>query len=527
MPKYIGIFLFFIFLLACEKPEQTGMLKIPPGSPAFFKSDLPRPYFEKQDYLSDMYWKAWEILNGKIHQGTSQNGFMDSYLDEGFNELIYQWDSCFMTMFAIYGGSHYPSMKTLDNFYQKQREDGWICRVYQESDGQPPALPSAEDPMINPPLFAWVEWKYYLLTGDKSRFAEVLPVLDAYFNWIDQNCRGAGKAAGLFCNTHLGSGMDNSPREGIDKGAWVDLSAQMALFAKYLMFISRELPDETLSKVYEQRYRVLSRLINSQLWNEPDGFYYDLDQNGRKMPVKTAAAFWTMVAEVATFPQARKLADHLQNPAEFYRSHLFPSLSADDKNYNGNGYYWRGGVWAPINYVIIKGLDMFPLRELAAVAAMNHIKNIYEVYQNFQPDINRIAPEERDGQYQTIWECYAPDNAQPATRWDGQYYSRQDFVGWSGLGPIALLLENVIGLQPSAPEDKLYWNLRMREPHGVENYRFGDNQVDIFCESNELPVGAAVVQINSNSPFMLYISSQIGMQEYQVKAGENRFTIQL
>jgi hypothetical protein len=177
--------------------------------------------------------------------------------------------------------------------------------------------------------------------------------------------------------------------------------------------------------------------------------------------------------------------------------------------------------------MIIKGLDMFPLRELAAVAAMNHLKNIYEVYQNFQPDINRIAPEERDDRYQTIWECYAPDQVQPATRWDGQYYSRQDFVGWSGLGPIALLLENVIGLQPSAPEDKLYWNLRMREAHGVENYRFGDNQVDIFCESNELPVGPAVVQINSSSPFTLYVSSQIGMQEYQVNSGENRFTIQL
>jgi glycogen debranching enzyme len=372
-----------------------------------------------------------------------------------------------------------------------------------------------------------VEWKYYLLTGDKSRFSRVLPVLDRYFNWIDKNCRGAGKAAGLFYNTHLGSGMDNSPREGIEQGGWIDLSAQMALFAKYLMFISRELPDEALSKVYEQRYRLLSRLINSHLWNEADGFYYDLGPDGRKIPVKTAAAFWTMVAEVTTFPQAQKLAGHLQNPAEFYRSHLFPTLSADDKNYDGNGSYWRGGVWAPVNYMIIKGLDMFPLRELAAVAAMNHIKNIYEVYQNFQPDVNRIAPEERDGQYQTIWECYSPDNIQPATRWDGQFYSRQDFVGWSGLGPIALLLENVIGLQPSAPEDKLYWNLRMREAHGVENYRFGDNQVDIFCESNELPVGPAVVQINSSSPFTLYISSQIGMQEYQVKSGENRFTIQL
>lgn len=527
MLRYAGLLFLFIFILSCEKKEQIGMLKIPAGAPAFFKSDLPRPFFAKHDYLTEMYWKSWELLHQKIRQGTAQNGFEDSYLDEGFDERIYQWDTCFMAMFAMYGGSHYPAMASLDNFYRRQREDGWICRVYRESDGQPAALPSDEDPMINPPLFAWVEWKYYLLTGDRSRFATVLPILHAYFNWIDKNCRGQGKAAGLFYNTHLGSGMDNSPRVGIERGAWVDLSAQMAVFAKYMMFIARELPDENLSRVYQQRYQVLSRLINSQLWNEQDGFYYDMDRSGRKMAVKTAAAFWTMLAEVTSFPQAQKLAEHLQNPAEFQRPHLFPSLSADHPDYDGSGHYWRGGVWAPINYMIAKGLDMFPLRELAAVASLNHIKNLYDVYHQFQPDINRIAAEERNSQYQTIWECYAPDKLEPATRWDGQFYCRQDFVGWSGLGPIALLLENVIGLQPSGPEDKLYWNLRFREAHGVENYRFGDNQVDIVCESNELPVGPAVVKIISNSPFSLFISSQVGVQQYQVKSGENRFTIQL
>ena len=76
------------------------------------------------------------------------------------------------------------------------------------------------------------------------------------------------------------------------------------------------------------------------------------------------------------------------------------------------------------------------------------VRNIAEVYRNFKPDEDKIAGNERDGNYQTIWECYSPEKPAPATRWDGENYCRQDFVGWSGLGPIALMLENIIGLQP-------------------------------------------------------------------------------
>ena len=122
--------------------------------------------------------------------------------------------------------------------------------------------------MINPRLFAWVEWKYYLVTGDFSRFSRILPILDAYFKWIDSNCRGIDRAAGLYFTTHLGSGMDNSPREGIEQGGWIDLSAQMALFAKYLMFIAEELGEETLKSHYREKYQELGRIINSYLWSK-------------------------------------------------------------------------------------------------------------------------------------------------------------------------------------------------------------------------------------------------------------------
>jgi hypothetical protein len=177
--------------------------------------------------------------------------------------------------------------------------------------------------------------------------------------------------------------------------------------------------------------------------------------------------------------------------------------------------------------MIVKGLDMYPQKELATMAALNHLQNLSDVYQNFTPDSTDVAPTERDGNYRTIWESYAPDVSSPATRWDGEYLVRQDFVGWSGLGPIALLLENMIGLQPVAPEDKLYWDLRLRERHGVENYRFGDNVVDVLCESNNLPAGQAEITIKSNNSFELLISSQIGKKTFYIEKGTQKLKLEL
>jgi hypothetical protein len=527
MVKWITLILFLVFFTGCVTEEQIGTLSIPEGSPAFFQSDIPQPYFSKHQYLADLYWAAWNILYKKISYGTVENSFVPQYLDEGFNELIYQWDTCFMAIFAIYGGYNFPAMASLDNFYNKQGSDGWISRVYMESDGAAVEMPTKDEPMINPPLFAWVEWKYYLITGDSSRFSRILPILDKYYDWIDRNCRGVSGQAPLYYNTHLGSGMDNSPREGIEMGGWIDLSAQMALFAKNMLLIAGETGNDLLVTKYHRNYQNMIRMINNYMWNNSDNFYYDIDSNGKRQNTKTAAAFWPLVAEVASFPQAQHLAAHLRDSSTFYRQHLFPTLAANHPEFDGNGQYWKGGVWAPINYMIIKGLGMYPFKELAMLASLNHLDNMYEVYSNFSPDHQQIDPEERDNSYLTIWESYAPDYKRPATRWDGHYYVRQDFVGWSGLGPIALVLENILGLQPVATEKTLYWNLRLPEPHGVINYHFGKITANIHCESNELPAGEASLLIESDGDFKLIISCQVGQREFDIKKGTQYLKISL
>ena len=191
----------------------------------FPRDSVPRPILTDNPKLVELYYAAWEMAWAKITNGTAENGFVDRYMDEGFNDLIYQWDTCFMAAFGMYGRPVFPAMASLDNFYRKQRQDGYIQRVYWESTGKPAADPTVEEPLVNPPLFAWIEARYYRISGDSTRLERVLPHLVRYYDWMEEHLR-AFTGKGLYYTSPLGSGMDNTPRDGVGRGGWIDMSCQ-------------------------------------------------------------------------------------------------------------------------------------------------------------------------------------------------------------------------------------------------------------------------------------------------------------
>jgi hypothetical protein len=173
----------------------------------FPKEKLPQPILKDNPDWIKLYYAAWEMAWDKIAQGTNANDFADYYMDEGFNEMIFQWDTNFIVAFALYARDVFPAIQSLDNFYKKQSPDGYIQRVYWESTGQIVNEPTSDEPMANPPLFAWIELKYYKMSGDKFRIKAVLPHLTNYYNWIELNMRDSS-GQGLYYNTSLGSGMN-------------------------------------------------------------------------------------------------------------------------------------------------------------------------------------------------------------------------------------------------------------------------------------------------------------------------------
>jgi hypothetical protein len=80
--------------------------------------------------------------------------------------------------------------------------------------------------------------------------------------------------------------------------------------------------------------------------------------------------------------------------------------------------------------------------------------------------------------------------------------SQKDFVGWSGCGPIALFIENVLGFRPDGARQALHWNLRLAEPHGIRRLRFGVVTADLLYD------GKSAVTVSSDAPFELTINSR-------------------
>ena len=487
----------------------------------FPKYKLPEPVLG-DSALIELYYFAWNRAWDKITHGNSENGFSESYIDEGFNEWIYQWDSNFMVAFAMYSGDIFPAMQTLDNFYNKQRSDGYIQRVYSEATGKIAVEPSSDEPMLNPPLFAWIELRYSEMTGDLSRIKMVLPSLVKYHEWIEKNV-ASSLSPWLYYQTPLGSGMDNVPRRGVGKGAWVDFSAQMALAAKSISRLAMLDGQEDISQEFLDRYSKISEAIAKYCWDSKTKFLCDVKPDGSLSTTTHAGAFWAFLAGVLSQENATALSSHLEDTLSFNRPHRIPTLPANDPDYDSLGHYWLGGVWAPVVYSTVKGLESCGFYGLADEIAKNHLENILKVFKNFSPAQDKIAFEERyeDG-YKTIWECYSPEFPQPGTRWDNTFYGRQDFAGWTATGPIALLIENIIGIRVDAAEGKIVWRLNRNDRNGMKNLLFGKDKISLVASEG---TSKRKIEVESEVPFVLEVNQKGKSSTVVVKKGKSEFIV--
>ena len=219
------------------------------------------------------------------------------------------------------------------------------------------------------------------------------------------------------------------------------------------------------------------------MWNEEDAFYYDLWKTGEQNKIKSAGAYWALLAEIVPKDRLERFVAHLDNPTEFKRPNRVPTLSADHKKYHKDGEYWRGGVWAPTNYMILKGLEKNGYENLLYDIAKNCLDNVVSVFN-------------KDG---TLYENYAPESINKGN------IAKKDFVGWSGLFPISILFEYVFGIRPYAKEKKIVWNIRLLEKHGVKNYPLNDFTLDILCEERKSEDDEPMVTAICNEPIEIEI----------------------
>ncbi len=99
------------------------------------KDKLPAPIYDENPLWVKMYWKSWELAFRNFHEPATGSGYVSQFIDAAFNQNIFQWDTCFMTMFCNVAHPLVPGIGSLDNFYCKQFEDGEIPREIDRTTG--------------------------------------------------------------------------------------------------------------------------------------------------------------------------------------------------------------------------------------------------------------------------------------------------------------------------------------------------------------------------------------------------------
>ncbi|MBN2475815.1 MAG: phosphodiester glycosidase family protein [Pirellulales bacterium] len=481
------------------------------------RSKLPQPIFDEDPAYVQCYWKAWELAFRNFHEPAAESGFVSQFIDAAFNQNIFLWDTCFLTMFCNYGHPHVPGIRSLDNFYAKQHGDGEICREINRQTGRdfepwvnvegapllsrwgyewergtqktpvpyigrepPPKPPRLTLDALNHPILAWAEMESYRLTGDRRRLRLVWPPLVEYYRALKEHLR---QGNGLYMTDS--ASMDNSPRNRWLRGGGtaVDTSCEMVLFARNLAEMAEllDLPDDAAR--YGREADELARLIRAKMWNGQRRFFFDLTAEQKHVPVRTVAAYWTLVAGVADEPQVAALIAALKDPHAFGTRHRVPTLAADEEAFQGaTGGYWRGAVWAPTTMMVVRGLQRCGRDALAHEIAVSHLESVVAVFRDTG----------------TIWENYAPQQIAPGKP------AKRDFVGWSGIAPIALLIEHALGVRADATTNTIVWTIRSPKRVGIERFWFAGRTVSLLCEPPD-DSDARRVQISSDGPLHLVL----------------------
>ena len=466
---------------------------VEPGPFEQAREVLPAPVWEGHDREIEMYWHAWRIAVGNIRQPQPGSGFVSPYLDIAYNGNIFMWDMSFMMMFARYGHHFFPFQRSLDNFYAKQHPDGFICREIR-ADGSD-CFERYDPTSTGPDLLPWVELAYYRQFGDTERLHRIFPALCAYAKWWRMNRTWPD---GTYWSSGWGTGMDNMPRVRPEYSpifshghmVWLDTNLQQLLVDEALLRIGFHIERWQEIEELEDEMKHLKRYVNEHLWNDEEGFLFDRYGDGTLCTTKGIGAYWALQTDALDAGRLDRLVAHLSDTTEFARPHRTPSLSADHPKYNPGGRYWQGGVWPGTNYMLIDGLWRKGYRDEARRIAENHYAAVFEVWKNTG----------------TFWEYYAPERIEPG------FMARKDFVGWTGLPPIAVFIEYVLGIKSDYSEGRIEWDVTKTEAHGIDRYPFGpDHTVDLRVRRRGSASQVPAVHVTTDVPFDLTVRWGDGM----------------
>ncbi len=108
----------------------------------------------------------------------------------------------------------------------------------------------------------------------------------------------------------------------------------------------------------------------ASMWDEEIGLFLNTRTDTGERELRLSPThFYPLLSGVPTQTQAeRMVADHLFSETEFWGEWVLPSIARNDPAYPDQNY-WRGRIWAPMNFLVYLGLRNYDLPDAQAALA--------------------------------------------------------------------------------------------------------------------------------------------------------------
>lgn len=217
----------------------------------------------------------------------------------------------------------------------------------------------------NPPLWVVAADDYLQQTGnDRALMAEFLKTARLQLGWFERERRA--KPDGFLyldiVNHKWESGVDQGIRfddSGLasahpNSTACVDATSHVYQEYVYAAKWAHALGQDAAP--LEARANALRTFIETKLWDEKTGFFYDswIVDGSVKQRTSSFEGMWPMVVGAATPQQAHRVIDEwLMNPRRFFTPHPIATVAVSDPKFELR--MWRGPVWNSMTYWAARG----------------------------------------------------------------------------------------------------------------------------------------------------------------------------
>jgi mannosyl-oligosaccharide glucosidase len=407
-----------------------------------------------------------ELLTATPSRSKFPRGF---YWDEGFHLAhIGVWDPSL-------------SLEILRSWINLIDEDGWVAReqiLGEEARSRVPSEFQTQYPTYaNPPTLAIIVTDYLnrleerhsdifpleasdvgdaeaVLQGAASSssyiedplvardfLTSIYPKLRTHYLWFRSSQRGqikewdrsararneAFRWRGRTKDHVLTSGLDDYPRAPTPHVGelHLDLHCWMGSFAEAMIKVARALGEDDDAEEYERSYKGIVANVDDLHWNEAENMFCDasVDENDESFHVchRGYISLFPLLSQVLSVdnPHLDGILDMMYDPQHLWSSFGLRSLSKQDEFFGKGEDYWRGPIWMPMNYLVLRALK----KKYAALPGPYQAKAA-KVYAELRTNVvNNVLKEyERTGY---TWEQYHPET--------GHGQRSHPFTGWTSM----------------------------------------------------------------------------------------------